>query len=1030
MIKKTTGLILPLIISAIAGCGEGNSANTEGNVVEIINEDQALIINIDNNTTSFDVLAKASNGVVTYNNSTKKVTYQPNENYFGEDSFKINYGTSDNKNSISYSLTINSVNDAPVILSNEVVTREYHSIGQTWEYKIKTSDVEDDGVYYNPLEKEDNPNKSLVLFEFNDLEKDVDVEPEDVIVRYGEFSYNQSTQILTHVTSQDKEDYSHTAKVTIIDSEGLETVKDITFEIDYINEAPEYDGVVAFNILEDEVLTIDLKTTVSDPDGDDYVLSINTDGLVGVINNTDDVLEYTPPSSFFGQDAFEFTVTDDFGASITRTIDISVERVISSLVVDSFAETILEDGSYSVQVTYTDNENIPEDDIVFSIKSSSSKGATNMTPDGLVSYEPFLNENGVDQIVITVSDNLGRSKDSIIDVTITPVNDVVQKTQDLEFQTLGNIHFEGNISSYFQDIDGDDITFTQGTLNDINSSSTLEVETSGAISYTPEVGKKDYDSYFDIEVTDGTEEVLYTLHVSVEDELVKIIDNQATDSSNVGSALNPYTDITTAASELTDGDNLYFCANDIDVDGIIEIPENVSLIGINNGENHDFVEYCEVQTGTETNLTILDISEIQLNTNNILENFKIVNESSSPVLTSNKTNVDNITLKNMNISQVNFAHFAYLESVNGLTIEDVILFNGDNGIVLDKIAGDVVISRLTVESVKNVLEIKDLSKDTILSISESVIDDFEKAITIANTITSSEIDINILSSTLESVIEDSVAVDVNVRLSSSSILLDDLIVTADNPVSLITNNSNDVSSSVTNSELKNSKGTSLVIKNLGAEKVEVLVGDNVFDVVKDLAPLNMIPYIDIEQSSLAVGSTLIANLENNLLNNTNNSNLNSGNAINININAEVGDVSSFINAINNTVQDPNIDHLKIDFSAEDSVVEASPSKNVANINVLSNQFQSAIMPAKSLFLNAAGMKSSCVNVENNRLAKIDLKNPEVPGITSDIDLYDPQRVGISNVITSRNIEVGEIEIQGYDVKTDSACLTKPAPPAP
>jgi hypothetical protein len=1019
MIKKITGLILPLIISAMAGCGEGNSANTEGNIVEVIDEEQALIIDIDNKTTSFDILENASNGIVTYNKSTQKVTYQPNENYFGTDSFKINYGSSENKNSIVYNLTINSVNDAPVVLANDVVTREYHEIGETWEYKIKTSDVEDSGVYYNPFDVLDNPNKSLVAFEFNDLTLDEDVDLDNVILSFGEFSYNQSTQILTHVTSKDKEDYSHTAKVTIIDSEGLETVKDITFEIDYINEAPEYDGVLAFNILEDDVLSIDLQTTVSDPDGDDYVLSINNDGLVGVINNTDGVLEYTPPSSFFGQDAFDFTVTDDFGASITRTINISVERVISSLVVDSFAETILEDGKYEVQVTYTDNENIPEDDIVFSIKSNPTMGLINMTPDGLVSYEPSLNENGVDQMVITVSDNLGRSKDSVIDVTITPVNDVVEKVEDLEFQTLGNIHFTGNISSYFQDRDGDDITFIASTEE--QSGSTLEVNSNGNISFIPLVGEQNVNRVFKVQVTDGTTAIEENLSVFIEDELVKIIDTDALNSDNVGSALNPYTDIATAASELSDGDNLYFCANDIDIEAIIEIPTNVSLTGFNNDKNHDFVEYCEVQTGTETSLTILDTNEIQLNTNNTLENFKIVNESSFPVLTSNKNNVDNIILKNMNISQVNFAHFAYLESVNGLTIEDVILFNGDKGIVLDKISGDVVISRLTVESVKNVLEIKELSSNTVLVVSDAVVDDFDKAITIANTVQQTGVDITVLGSSFESVITDSVAIDVNVsNLRQANFLLDNIVVIADNPISLITNSGDVVSSSVINSDLKNAKGTSLVIKNLGAGKVEVLVADTTFDIVKDLDSLNDIAYINLEQTSLAVGSTLIAVLENNFLNNTNDFNINFGKAINIDINSQVGDTSSFLNVNNNMVQDSDVNHLNVDFAA------ATTAKNIANINVLDNSFQAAILPTKSLLVNAAGMKSSCINIENNRLANIELKNPEVTEITSKIDLYDPQRLGTIQVIPTRNIEVIGYTEENYTYKTDSACLTKPA----
>lgn len=978
MMKKSSKLILPLLISTIVGCGGESSVTSKEKVIEIINEDQPLVLDLGYNVTSINVSEKASHGIVTYSIENDTITYKPNENYFGTDSFQISYGNAEKKNTVSYSLTINSVNDAPVILSNAVIKREYHAIGETWEYKIKTNDIEDEGVYFNIDEKEENPNKSLIAFEFNNLELDADSASEDIILKYGDFSYNQSTQTITHVTSKVKEDYNQTAKITITDSEGLETIKDITFEIDYKNEAPEFDGVLDFNISEDESLTINVNTNTIDPEGDAYAVTINTDGLLGAIVNTDGVLEYTPPLSFFGKESFEFTITDDLGDSITKTVNISVERIINPLVVNNFNSTIDEDSTYDVQVTYTDHENIPSQDIIFSVKSNPTKGTLDMSPTGLVRYIPFANENGVDQIKINVSDNVGRSEDSVIDIIITPVNDPVVLNSNIEFSTLGNIHFSGNISSYVEDADGDAITFTAATETIYGSS--LQVETNGNISFIPAVGDKNKLNNFTVEVTDGTLARKINVSVFIEDELVKIIDTDAIGSSDEGTALNPYTDIVTASADLSDGDTLYFCSNDITIAATIKIPQNASLIGFDNNNKHAFVEYCEIQSGTETKLTINDTIELQLNSNNSLENLKLNNVSSTSILTSTQSNIDNITLKNINITQVDpVAQFSYLESVNGLTIDNVIIYNGDKGLIIDKIAGDIIIEKLIVEDVNNAIEINELSSNTNLEISETTIDEFEKGIVVKNTTPLTDFNIHILKSNMESIIEDSIAIELNMsELRESNISLKDITVKADSPISITTNTSDGVGFELLNSDLLNSKGASLVIKNLDAGLNRLLIGDNTFDIVKDLDKSIVVPYIDIEQSSDTLISELFVIIRDNELNNTGSYNVNTGTAININVNSATSSILSIFDIINNSVEDTFISHVNFNF--DDSV-----SLNDSNINIVNNDFQAS--NEKSLSFTEKNMISSCLNIENNKLGTIDLNNEDE---TSDISLYDPE----------------------------------------
>ena len=77
--------------------------------------DSVSCTDADGNTLTYSVVSTTTHGTLSLNASTGAFTYTPNSNYFGPDSFtfRANDGTV-NSNTATYSITVNSINDAPV----------------------------------------------------------------------------------------------------------------------------------------------------------------------------------------------------------------------------------------------------------------------------------------------------------------------------------------------------------------------------------------------------------------------------------------------------------------------------------------------------------------------------------------------------------------------------------------------------------------------------------------------------------------------------------------------------------------------------------------------------------------------------------------------------------------------------------------------------------------------------------------------------------------------------------------------------
>ena len=120
-----------------------NSSTQEDTAVEIT----LLATDVEDDTLTYLVVTDAEHGVVSISNNI--ATYTPSENYFGEDTFtfKANDGT-DDSNVSTVSITVSSINDAPV-LADIIVSLREDTLPTSEVTTLNATDPESDDLTYN-----------------------------------------------------------------------------------------------------------------------------------------------------------------------------------------------------------------------------------------------------------------------------------------------------------------------------------------------------------------------------------------------------------------------------------------------------------------------------------------------------------------------------------------------------------------------------------------------------------------------------------------------------------------------------------------------------------------------------------------------------------------------------------------------------------------------------------------------------------------------------------------------------------------
>jgi large repetitive protein len=420
--------------------------------LDIVEDTQTAITlvtsDIDGDPLTYSV-GTATNGMVT--GTAPNLTYTPNENYTGPDSFtfSVNDGTV-GSNTATVTLNVTAVNDVPVAIAQSVTVDEDGSVNIT----LAGTDVEGSTLTFA-----NGPATS------------------------GMFSGTAPNLTYTPIAN-----FAGSDSFTFTVSDGTNTSAPATVSITVnpINDVP---VATAQSVTVDEDGSVNITLAGTDVEGSTLTFA-NGPATSGMFSGTAPNLTYTPIANFAGSDSFTFTVSDGTNTSAPATVSITVNPINDVPVATAQSVTVDEDGSVNITLAGTDVEGST---LTFANGPATSGMFSGTAPN--LTYTPIANFAGSDSFTFTVSDGTNTSAPATVSITVTPINDApVANSQSLDIVE----DTQTAITLVTSDIDGDPLTYSVGT-----ATNGMVTGTAPNLTYMPNANYTGPDS-FTFSVNDGT----------------------------------------------------------------------------------------------------------------------------------------------------------------------------------------------------------------------------------------------------------------------------------------------------------------------------------------------------------------------------------------------------------------------------------------------------------------------------------------------------------------------------------------------
>ena len=312
----------------------------------------------------YTVVAQPGHGSITLNFDGNFI-YTPDADYFGSDSFTwLAYDASLDSNVATVSLTVNGVNDRPVVVETTTRGDEDTTITGT----LTASDADGDTLAYTLVTQANHGTVTLNLD--------------------GSFSYTPD------------ENYSGNDSFVFRVSDGHSVTSASGFlQVGPINDAPVAQNGSASG---DEDTTITGTVTASDVDNASLTYTVVAQAGHGSVTlNQDGSFSYTPNANYFGSDSFTWKVNDGSLDSNVATVNLTVNGINDRPVVVENTTTGDEDTTITGSLTASDADG---DTLVYTLVTQANHGTVTLNLDGSFSYTPNENYSGNDSFVFRVSD--------------------------------------------------------------------------------------------------------------------------------------------------------------------------------------------------------------------------------------------------------------------------------------------------------------------------------------------------------------------------------------------------------------------------------------------------------------------------------------------------------------------------------------------------------------------------------------------------------------------------------------------------
>ena len=554
--------------------------------------DDSLTIAEDTSTTTVDVIANDSdqdgdtlsvtaigtaddaptNGTAALKQgSTTDVTYTPNPDFYGQDSFT--YTVSDGiggTDTATGTVTVTPVNDAPSFDAGDGTASR--TVAEN------TGTGTDLGEAFGASDVDDAPSALTYSLEGTDA---------------ASFEIVSSTGLLKTFAALDYETKStYQVVVRVTDSGGgagqmaiLTDTITVDIAVTNVNEAP-----VALDdsltIAEDtSTTTVDVIANDSDQDGD--TLSVTaigtgddapTNGTAALKQGSTSTIAYTPNPDFHGQDSFTYTVSDGIGGTDTATVSVTVTPVNDPPTFDAApgpaSRTVAENTGTGTDLGEafgaSDVDDAPNA-LTYSLEGTDAASFEIDSSTGLLKTFAALDyeTKTTYQVVVRVTDSGGGAAaaaaltDTItVDIAVTNVNDPPVALDDSLTIAEDTSTTTVDVIANDSDQDGDTLSVTAiGTGDDApaNGTAALKQGSTSTIAYTPNPDFHGQDS-FTYTVSDGiggTDTATVTVTVTPVNDAPSFDAGDGTASRTVAENTTSGTDLGEAfgASDVDDAPN-------------------------------------------------------------------------------------------------------------------------------------------------------------------------------------------------------------------------------------------------------------------------------------------------------------------------------------------------------------------------------------------------------------------------------------------------------------------------------------------
>jgi VCBS repeat-containing protein len=308
-------------------------------------------------------------------NADGTVSYTPDANYFGTDSFtyRSNDGQTDSANVATVSITITPVNDAPIAVDDTATTPEDTLV----VLDLLANDSDADSSTLSVVSLSAPLHGSAVL-------------NADGTVSYTPDANYFGTDSFTYRTNDGQADSANVATVSIT----ITPVNDAPIAVDDTATTPE-----------DTAVVLNLVANDSDVDSSTLsVVSLSAPLHGSAVLNADGTVTYTPDANYFGTDSFTYRTNDGQADSANvATVSITITPVNDAPIAVDDTATTPEDTAVVLNLVANDSD---VDSSTLSIVSLSAPlhGSAVLNADGTVTYTPDANYFGTDSFTYRSND--------------------------------------------------------------------------------------------------------------------------------------------------------------------------------------------------------------------------------------------------------------------------------------------------------------------------------------------------------------------------------------------------------------------------------------------------------------------------------------------------------------------------------------------------------------------------------------------------------------------------------------------------